>query len=75
LPLHYRAGGDVGPAFGAARLARIATGGGTIAEVCAPPPLAASIDPDAGLAELARTRLSLFRQLYAALRPSFRSIA
>jgi xylulokinase len=75
LPLLYRAGGDVGPAFGAARLARLATGGAPIAEICAPPPLASRIDPDAALADAARARHPLFRQLYAALRPSFRSLA
>ena len=37
-PLSYREYADVGPAFGAARLAQIATGAGSVETVCAPTP-------------------------------------
>jgi len=70
-PLHYLAEAEVGPAFGAARLARMATTGESLAACCAPPPVERVIEPDARLAERCRPRYQLYRQLYAALRESF----
>ena len=44
-PLIYREGGEVGPAYGAARLARLALNGEDIETVCAPPPIRDVIEP------------------------------
>ncbi len=61
-------GGEIGPALGAARLARIACGDGTIAEVCTAPRMIAEHAPDAALAERLAPKRALFRALYPALR-------
>jgi xylulokinase len=61
-------GGDVGPALGAARLARIACGEGSVAGVCVAPPTAAEFLPDAELSMRLAPRRDLFRRLYPALR-------
>ena len=45
-PLLKLAGGDSGPAFGAARLARIAATGETVAAVCGQPAIIEIVDPD-----------------------------
>jgi xylulokinase len=70
-PLIYRAGGDVGPALGAARLARIAVDGGLVADVCAPPELQAVAEPEPALVEYYADRQARFRALYLALKPHF----
>jgi xylulokinase len=71
VPLVYREGGDVGPAFGAARLARIAVDGASVEEVCVPPPITAAIEPEPDLVAYFMERQSRFRALYSALLPSF----
>ncbi len=63
-------GAEVGPALGAARLARIAAGG-AVEEVCATLPVTAEIAPDSELREMLLPRLALYRRLYPALRESF----
>ena len=55
--------GDYGGAFGAARLARLAVTGEDPAEVCAPPPLAARIQPRSDLAEAYARQYQRFRAL------------
>src|SRR5215468_8868693 len=50
-PLHYHAGAEVGPAFGAARLARLAVTGEQPAAVCTAPPIQAVIEPEPALRE------------------------
>ncbi len=62
-PLQYHADGEIGPAFGAARLARLAVDGEDALAVCTPPPGAALVEPEAmpGLSE----RREWFRRLYA----------
>ena len=70
-PLVYHRGGDNGPALGAARLARIATDGATLADACPPLPVDHVIEPDADLAGVLAPRRRLFRELYADLRPAF----
>jgi xylulokinase len=67
-PLRTVLGGDVGPALGAARLARIACGEGGVAGVCVAPPTAAEFLPDAELSMRLAPRRDLFRRLYPALR-------
>ena len=46
-PLVYREAGAIGPALGAARLAQIACGAGTVQGACSPPPIIEAIEPDA----------------------------
>ena len=70
-PLVYREGAEKGPAFGAARLARLAAGDGDIASVLAPPPVTGRIEPaDADIEALAPKR-ARFAHLYEALNPHF----
>lgn len=66
------AGGEAGPAFGAARLARLAVTGEDAASLCRPPPVLDVIAPDPALADAYAPRIARFRSLYAALRPEFR---
>ncbi len=73
-PLAYVAGGEVGPAFGAARLARLAADGGDPLLVCTAPPIDHVIEPEPELVERYARRLPLFRALYRDLRPHFREI-
>lgn len=70
LPLCLFAGGETGPAFGAARLAMLAAGCSP-AEVIKEPPVKAVVEPDRALADAYKERLQAFRALYAALRPAF----
>ena len=69
LPLRRHAGSARGPAFGAARLARLAATGETVEQVVTAPPLLDVIAPDPALAALYRPRRESFQQLYTALRP------
>jgi xylulokinase len=70
-PLTYRAGGEVGAALGAARLARLALGGSRPEEVCAAPPVARVVQPDRALASLLATRRHTFVRLYEVLKNTF----
>ena len=67
-PLVQVQGGEIGPALGAARLARIARGDATVAEACETPPILAEHLPDSALAERLAPRRALFRALYPALK-------
>ena len=71
-PLVYRESGAVGPALGAARLAQIACGDGTVQGTCAPPPIVDTVEPEADLGHYFAERLPRFRNLYSALKRSFR---
>ena len=66
LPLHYRGGAAVGPAFGAARLARLCVSSEAPADVCTPPIIDQTIEPDAALAEHYAARRVTFKSLYTA---------
>ena len=70
IPLHRYAGGARGPAFGAARLARLALGH-PADEVLAVPAIAEVIEPEPALADAYAPRIEAFRHLYRALRPEF----
>ena len=70
-PLIYRSERTVGPAFGAARLARMAVTDEAPAEVCTRPPIAHTIEPDRHLADHYAERYAAYRGLYPALRPHF----
>lgn len=74
-PLIYRDGGAVGPAYGAARLARLGLTGEAVDDVCTPPPIIQVIEPDARLADALAPRQRRFRQLYSALKSSFQENA
>ncbi len=62
---------DRGPAFGAARLARLAVTGETAASVAVVPPVEQVVKPDPALADAYQGRLEAFRSLYRALAPEF----
>ncbi|WP_209348220.1 xylulokinase [Pontixanthobacter sp. CEM42] len=70
VPLVYRDGSSVGPANGAARLARLAFTGEAANAVCTKPEPIAHIDPQSNNEE----RLALFRSLYPILKSSFGDI-
>lgn len=70
-PLHYHEGGDVGPAFGAARLARLAATGEPVSEVCTAPPIRETVEPDAALTRSMAPRRATFAAIYRDLRDRF----
>lgn len=61
-------GADRGPAFGAARLARLGFTGESIAEVCTRPAVLEVVQPERELTEAYAARQPLFRALYGATR-------
>ncbi len=69
--LRYHERGEMGPAFGAARLARLAATGEDPAAVCTAPPVSEEAEPDAELAEACAERLAVYRRLYRSLKPEF----
>ncbi|HXN33497.1 MAG TPA: xylulokinase [Polyangiaceae bacterium] len=62
---------DQGPAFGAARLARIAVTGESVKMACPAPPIASRVEPDDSLREHYLGRLEQYRDLYRRLRTAF----
>lgn len=70
-PLVYRDGGEVGPAYGAARLAQLADTGGAVEKICAAPPILHVEEPDDRLGALYAERMPKFRSLYQNLKTSF----
>jgi xylulokinase len=70
-PLIYRAGGEVGPAQGAARLGRLAATGEAPEAVCTAPPIAFEAEPDPILRDFYGARLPRYRDLYSRLRGAF----
>ena len=70
--LTYRAAAEVGPALGAARLARLAVTGENPADVADAPPATEVVAPDARLRERYAQALPRYRRLYDALRQEFR---
>jgi len=71
-PLTYRQGAEVGAAYGAARLARLALTGETPDAVCAPPPVSHVVEPEPPLTELLAERRQTFRRLYPDLKQAFK---
>jgi xylulokinase len=63
--------GAAGPAFGAARLGRLAATGDDAEAVCRAPDISDVTEPDPGLVEKFRETLGRFRRLYRALKPEF----
>ena len=74
-PVRRYRGGEAGPAFGAARLARLAATGEAPEAVCKPPPIADETLPDPALVEAFKPCVERFRALYRALAPEFRATA
>ena len=66
MPLTYREASAVGPAFGAARLARLCLGEDKIKEICTPPAISHTIEPNADMRDLFASRRKTFTALYAA---------
>jgi len=67
-PLLRLAVADNGPAFGAARLARLALTGEPVEAVCTKPPVEETITPDAALHATYAARFEDFRALYRSLK-------
>ena len=65
--LERRAGGEVGAALGAARLARLARTGEAVEAVCTAPPLVDRFEPDPHRSARLAERHRRFQSLYAAL--------
>lgn len=72
LPVVRYAGSESGPAFGAARLARLAWSGEAPAAVCGKPAVADVSLPDAALRDAYAERFAAFRSLYRSLEGEFR---
>ena len=70
-PLTYHTASEMGPAFGAARLARLAVTGEDPAAVCVPPPVSHVVDPDPGLRDAFAALRNRFVGLYRDLKPAF----
>jgi xylulokinase len=72
--VRYR-GGEAGPAFGAARLARLAATGAAPEELCKPPAIADIAAPEPALVEAFAAARERFVSLYGALKPEFAKAA
>jgi xylulokinase len=70
-PLVFREESEVGPAFGAARLGRLAVTDEDPATVCTAPPVQETVEPDSELTERLAPKLEKYRNLYPQLKPSF----
>ena len=70
-PLIYHKGGEIGPAFGAARLARLAVTGETAADICLRPPVDYVVQPEPRLAARYKEKHKAYQALYEVMRPSF----
>ena len=66
----YR-GGEAGPAFGAARLARLAVTGEAPEDLCRPPETLDVTPPEPRLSDAFAARRGRFQSLYRALKPEF----
>jgi xylulokinase len=71
IPIMRYEGSDKGPAFGAARLARLTVTGETPEDVCTAPAVLETIVPEPRLVELYQPRIQAFRSLYRSLKPEF----
>ncbi len=64
-------GGETGPAYGAARLARMAATGEPPEAVCRPPEIADVTEPDPKLAAMFAKQRERFKTLYSAVKAEF----
>ena len=74
-PLVYRDGSEVGPAYGAARLARLAVTKEVVEDVCKPPPIRLVVEPDDRDRDALAGKREQFAKLYGDLRARFRENA
>jgi xylulokinase len=74
-PMTYREGGEVGAAFGAARLGRLALTGENPDNVCIMPKITRVIEPEAALADQLAQRRLIYASLYQNLKKAFREFA
>jgi len=74
-PLTRRTGGEIGAAFGAARLGRIAVTNEDPRSVCIAPPVERVIAPNEELSELMRRRRPAFAAVYRQLKSVFREFS
>lgn len=63
-PLIYREGGEVGPAMGAARLARMAVTGESPSVVCQPGKIKHIIEADSAMANIYKVQYQKYKDLY-----------
>jgi xylulokinase len=70
-PLTYHKGGEVGPAFGAARLGRLAASGEDPVAVCTRPPADVVVEPIHALHDVYQAKWSRYRELYRVLKGQF----
>lgn len=70
-PLTYHKGGEVGPAFGAARLGRLAATGEDPMTICTRPAVDLVVDPNPDLYDGYQVKLSRYRELYRVLKDQF----
>ncbi len=70
--LTYHDGGEVGPAFGAARLARLCVTNETQGDVATQPPVAHIIEPDPNLSDQLASRYARWKKLYPAVKDLFK---
>lgn len=68
VPLALPERGDFGAALGAARLAMVGAGAGSIDEIMVPPPVSETIAPDAELRDAYDAAYATWRDLYPAIR-------
>jgi len=68
IPVDVPADGDFGAAFGAARLGLIAAEKADPAQICAPPPVAETVEPEQALAGAYDEAFTRYRALYSAIR-------
>lgn len=64
VTLVYRDGGEVGPALGAAQLARVALLGGSPEDICLAPPVSRTVEPDMAMQDRLAPKLQQFRAAY-----------
>jgi len=70
--LTFREGGEVGPALGAARLARLALEpAAALADICPPPPVVSQHQPEPNRHAMLAVRYQRFKALYQTLAPHF----
>ena len=74
-PITRRKGGEVGPAYGAARLAVLAATGAAPESVCSAAPIADVTEPEPGLVDAFAAAHERFARLYRVLRPEFAAAA
>jgi xylulokinase len=74
-PMTYREGGEVGAAYGAARLGRLALTGEDPDQVCVMPKITRVVEPEPALAEKLAQRRLIYASLYQNLKKAFREFA